>query len=45
MSTPSSTAFGSRSFAGTSPRSFWSDLVAAMPIVIFWRALRQVLAR
>lgn len=44
MTSISSTTFPSRSFAGAR-QTFWRQLVAAMPIVIFWRGLRQALAR
>ena len=37
-------ALDSRSFIATAPRSFWADLVSAMPIVLFWRGLRQALS-
>ena len=45
MSTPQTTAFRSRSFAPGSSSEFWSQLVSAMPIVIFFRGLRQALSR
>jgi hypothetical protein len=45
MSTPSSVAVNSRSFASGSSNEFWSDLFSAMPIVIFFRGLRQALSR
>jgi hypothetical protein len=43
--TPPSAAFHSRTFAARSPGARWSEFVAAMPIVIFFRGLRQALSR
>jgi hypothetical protein len=45
MSTPQSAALNSRTFTPPAPSDFWSALVGAMPIVIFYRALREVLKR
>ena len=45
MSTHPSAVLNSRSFASGSSTEFWSSLISAMPIVIFFRGLRQALAR
>lgn len=45
MSSPQSAALHSRTFTPPASGDFWRALVGAMPIVIFYRALREVLAR
>ena len=45
MSTHPTAVLNSRSFASGSSNEFWSALISAMPIVIFFRGLRAALSR
>lgn len=45
MSANQSATLHSRSFVSRSPAGFWSALVSAMPIVVFFRGLRAALSR